>query len=821
MRNKRNFLVVLVIILLIVSSLPLMSVEVFAKGNDGECKSVITENLKKAMDNSLDNDIFSVWLWYKDIDTDAIESKVKEKIGYGLEDLSSDYQLKDYIQDLRDGYSISEKDIENFVIMTEQMRNLELSRVNEYKHTKRDFLTKEYIARGNEIKRILNISSTQIIFESILTPSMVVKLTKEDICKYETNANVTMMFLYDNMEYPEPIDGSYMNFDEVTSNYGLTGKGVNVLVNDHGVVRSDAGNYSSVLYPDKVRVVYNQTLYYPTNTLNFPGTSADTHPNHVVGELQSRAPDTMIYSVGYGCCGDIEWTIVNKDIDFINASVNYGADNYNNSPAALWFDYLVDNSNIQVLAACGNSESWQPSTWPNVVSPASAFNTIGVGAYYVNSNDGPANLYNFTYSPILGATRVNYKPDVVSHADNTSSSTPILSSVVALMIQLKPSLSNYPAAIKAILMASCHEKAGGFNEEMSTGLTQRQGAGVVDAYKAICIVAQGHYSNGILLSGSQNIDFISDCSGSLNVSMAWTQKDISGIADYASLSSGIYCCDLLSLYDNLEMEIRKNGVIQSGAQNVTNAGKQMAYLSCEKNDSISVRMQKSLISANPIPYACAWSTNTNPPTLSNGLYKLKNKYAPSKCLQSRGMGLSPVQWAYSGSTNQIWKIIKVGDYYQISPASNTDYLLTEPSSVGDGVEVSLQNITATDQQLWNVEYLGNEGYYISPKTHPDKALEVRGPSTLNGAVSQLWSVNLDLSQHHWDLEAYICYGDLDYNAVIDNKDLLCLRKYVAGLVALDDYQLEMADVYYDGNLDNHDILLLSQYITGYDVALGP
>lgn len=63
MKNKRYLGVTLSTILLIVASLSHMCVEVFANGIETECKNIISEHLKNAMENSSDNDVFSVWLY--------------------------------------------------------------------------------------------------------------------------------------------------------------------------------------------------------------------------------------------------------------------------------------------------------------------------------------------------------------------------------------------------------------------------------------------------------------------------------------------------------------------------------------------------------------------------------------------------------------------------------------------------------------------------------------------------------------------------------------------------------------------------------------
>lgn len=62
-------------------------------------------------------------------------------------------------------------------------------------------------------------------------------------------------------------------------------------------------------------------------------------------------------------------------------------------------------------------------------------------------------------------------------------------------------------------------------------------------------------------------------------------------------------------------------------------------------------------------------------------------------------------------------------------------------------------------------------------------------------------------------------GDLNGDGVVDMKDVLMLRKFIANLIELSDEAI--ADVNADGSVDMKDVLLMRKYIANWDVTLAP
>lgn len=174
-----------------------------------------------------------------------------------------------------------------------------------------------------------------------------------------------------------------------------------------------------------------------------------------------------------------------------------------------------------------------------------------------------------------------------------------------MMIQLKPSLSAQPELIKAIVMASCQRKVNPAieteDESMFDGLTQKQGAGAVDAYRAISIVMQGNYGINEISNGTKDVNFIQAGDGNnINVSLAWSRENTSSNASSLSTSVGTL--------QELEMEVFQGNTLM-GESSTTNSGKQMVYFTqLENTDQYRIRVTKTTSNIESVKFAYAWST---------------------------------------------------------------------------------------------------------------------------------------------------------------------------------------------------------------------
>lgn len=601
------------------------SIQVQAYANSPQLSDVVSAkdkislNLSTVMQESNADDKIPVWVWFTDINQEDVDKKVKKDTGLTAEDVAVSFEdvpnelinaLDDNFDENTDEQQINQtfEALQKYVENTDEQRTQEQINADTYNKARREIARNAYMEQNCELIDELSLPENEITFQSQLTPSIIVNLTKDQILNTARAKEVVSIDYYEEPDELSPLntrdeERSTMRADAVQKVTGLTGKGINVIVFDGGWIRADAGCYDHV-NSNNVHVVYNKALYTVNDTSVLPSGELSSHPNFVAGTMQAFAKDVNIFSVGRAKYADLEWAVLNCNIDLINGSITLGAySSYSSDAPAKWLDALVSTNNITLIASGGNDEAWWPKGWPDVISPASGYNCIATGAYYFDII--PNKMYDYRYNPIDSTTQVNYKPDIIVAAGSTSEASPMVSGIVSMMIQLKPSLAANPELIKSILMASCHRKVEsveGFpSESMTDGLTQRQGAGAIDAYNAISIVLQGKYGVSEISSGATDIVINESLTnGNINVSIAWLRNNTYTSTYLGSASLGTL--------QELELEVLDNNYNVVGMSARKNTGKQMVYFPTSSNDGkYTIRVTKESQNSESVRFAYAWS----------------------------------------------------------------------------------------------------------------------------------------------------------------------------------------------------------------------
>lgn len=605
----------------------------------GVTEEKISVALTEKMQESSDSDILPVWVWFTDIDEEKLEYKVESITGLTKDTI--DMPLAEIPLELdaalNDNANFSDvrvaEMLQTYIDDTSVQRNEEKYNSEFYTHTKRAIAADEFDKQNAEIINELGIEDEKVIFQSSLTPSSIINLTKSqildviksdkvvsiDLCEYsdaemcppdseQVNESPSMVSWYG-------LDRSTMRVDDVLDATGLTGSGVNVLVFDHGWVSSKQ-DFFDYVNPANTYVVSHKQIFDPVTEVDDfydPDVFQCGHPNLVTSVLQFFAEDVTVYSVAHDAFSDVEWAIQNCDIDVINGSINFGAGQpYANQSVTKWCDYIINKYSITFIAAGGNGVDWSGGTGGTyIIIPASCYNCIAVGAYESTSDT----MHDYRYNPIDSSEYVNYKPDIVVAAGSTSEGTPMATGIVALMLQLKPSLATRPDLIKAILMASCHKKVtsveGAPSETMEEGLTQRQGAGAIDAYTAISIVLQGKYGVDEIAADAtiKDINILqASADDKINVSMSWLYDGV-GEIDFegAPIHNNAYITN--APLRELELDVLNDNQESIVHSERKNTGKQMVYFSPDSsNGQYTIRVTKDEQTSSPVKFAYAWST---------------------------------------------------------------------------------------------------------------------------------------------------------------------------------------------------------------------
>ena len=265
-------------------------------------------------------------------------------------------------------------------------------------------------------------------------------------------------------------------------------------------------------------------------------------------------------------------------------------------------------------------------------------NVIAVGAYddketSLTSDDQLYSYSSYKNNNIKAVTFGVEKPDVIMPANilggGTSSSAPILTSLVAQMLELRPSLAIHPEIIKAIVLASCHRKVLPSSTEenietMFMGLTEKQGAGVADGWIMAAIVCQGTYGYGEINTDDNEIINILQpkyTSSNMNVSLSWIRECSPTNTSHNSFSD-IFASDR---YD-LDLQIwQGNNLITESANEFSST--EMCYFPLSSdNDNYQINIYPYDQALNT-RYGYAWSIDSMmAPLLTNsGLFRIKFK----------------------------------------------------------------------------------------------------------------------------------------------------------------------------------------------------
>ena len=457
-------------------------------------ESKISEELKEQMEtksNTRSERVYPVVVWHDNVSDSEVENEISNEVGYDISDLEVTYQvpsndLLDELQQAANDISSEKLEIlmQDYMQLTEESRQAEKEKTDEYQSARLDVIEDMIKTNTQNTLEELNISDENVVFASRYAPMSICLLTQEEIVAASENDNVDELTLYKPVESEEcAIDlgttTNTMGIDRINNDLSLTGKNVSIGIYETGTVSSA---YYSAFGVRNSQVTIVGSPY-----------SSGSHSTYCAGIAAGSngvAPDANIYSAS--CEYDwqkFNWNeydkaalssleeLIDRGVDVI--SISWGASNskagYDNW--AKYIDYLIANSGTTIVCATGNTYS------DYIMSPSSAYNCIAVNGFIDNYNGTSSNILNdYSYNNGDGCL----KPDVVGPSLNngTSTATPYIAGMIALMYQYKPSLAAFPELTKAILIGSCHQKCqkillngelSDHLEAMTSGLTNIRG----------------------------------------------------------------------------------------------------------------------------------------------------------------------------------------------------------------------------------------------------------------------------------------------------------------------------------------------------------
>lgn len=525
------------------------------------------------------------YIWFKDIDYLETTKKVSNIVGYSLYDIElEESKIKPIQTDYL--YASNSKELVNTYLQeTKVERDTINKKVNTYIATQRKIFKEAYksnnVSNGIEI----GLKENEVVYQSNYSPVIIAKLTRQRIKEISAYESVTYIG-YRDSSLPEPCLSYASSAVEATytrDTLGFDGYGVKVGVYDNGRVGTNGQLDSS-------KVTRLDTTM-----------PIDSHATNVATIVNYFAPNASIYSNSSNISAEqgLE-LLIDQGVSVINMSLGFVRDEgdyYNDFEK--WIDHIGYQHNVTLVKSAGNN-----GTTSVVTCPGLAYNVITVGAMSPNGTKTKSDDFNCSFSSANngGASGCN-KPDVTApgvyenYGSGTSYAAPAVVGVIAQMIEYKPTLATNPTLIKAVLQASADRKLTGENLNR---LTSIEGAGVINARRAIAVLAGGKYWTGTSSSGSITKTFPVTTSDSLmSISLTWSKNNTeSGSHAQYSITSGPVV--------NLRMRIYDSSNTLTETANASNSSAELIRFNVSTYGTHTIKVDRRDSNTNTFRYAIAW-----------------------------------------------------------------------------------------------------------------------------------------------------------------------------------------------------------------------
>lgn len=802
-----------------------------------------------------------VYIWYKDIDFDKVDTLTAKETGLTPADCEviTDFPSATTLYGLENDEQQAEAEMEQYLVRTQEARAIEKERTNTYKSARKEIAREEYDEKSSTVKSKLSLNENDIIFSSQYAPMIIANMTPEEIDNASKLSVVEEIGYYEEPTIENPsVDKDEgvsakesMGLTKVYEKLGLSGKNVNVGLIEFNIP-GIYGDEELEFNLDDITIVET-----PNHKIITDKPKDHEHPNNtcriMAGVQTGIAKDIKIYATNANFSNIEALLECNLDIIEVNGAYliyeRYHEDrnpnsigdikpNYDYNLYDKYYDHIISQHNISTVIAGGNhgdhENDWFDENYehddgtrgqwivgPRVTSPGMAYNAITVGGYANNNTgDNPDDdwLQNYSWKNKYENMTGCEKPDVIM-SDNfpgggTSSASPALTAEIALMLELKPSLSLHPQEIKAIVLASCHRKVKqtdeqGGQETMEQGITERQGAGAPDAWTMASIISQGTYGSGILKGTETNVDIVQPCydAQKMNVSITWIKENTAKVIEHPRYNDADIT---LGQTSNLDLNILQNNEV-IGKSCLTNSSTEMCYFPMSTTDFKYRLNIKQNSSPTKVRYGYAWSTDNmlSSSVEQSGIYYLKNASTENYMLYNSS-NTSHISARNITSQNKLtdtanWIIAKSSNGYTIKTGYNSiDGYLSEDTASGrlivssDAVNV---DITKNNDGTYCIKNVAN-GKILCYNNSKFMWLDCNA-ETDTSSLRYRWYFN----------KINYLPGDVNVDGTIDVLDVASLQKYLTGTFDFNNKEKFLSDVNKDGIIDSRDVTALQLYIS--------
>lgn len=468
----------------------------------------ISSVLLDELDDLKRNETVPIYVELDDINQETVEAKVDKQTGMTLAELEAIDKKLLKSDELKNA---SNEELETLLPKyfkdTESEREYVQGLVNERIMAERKIAKEMYDNQNSDYVKKTGIDETEVQFVSSYSPMVITECTEDEIDDMVVQGKVKSIDIREDVEV-QIDDTNNTNevkaqaastdtttyawktaicADKTTDTIGIKGKGVTVGVYDIDTVdkqHSELNNKDITIMDSKTYVDENH------------GTTV----TRILAGSKGIVPKAKVYAISEPNVleEEIIEKLIKKNVSIINISMSFGtrADDYY-TPFEKWIDHISNMHNVLIVNVAGNVSR----TGIQCCIGSLAYNPLTVGGLNTNntatfSDDKFESDSSFGNGNSKGCA----KPDCIAAYNDvlgigpffsgTSFAAPAVAGVCAQVIQTDPYLAVEPMLTKAIIIASCDRKG---SEDYASGLTAKEGSGVVNAFKAIVIASTDRY----------------------------------------------------------------------------------------------------------------------------------------------------------------------------------------------------------------------------------------------------------------------------------------------------------------------------------------
>jgi len=469
---------------------------------------------------------------------------------------------------------------------------------------------REYYTAQNESVIGRYYSEDEIVFTSQYAPMVIVETDTTEATRLARSHNVLSVDHLEDIKFEPTTTSSVVLLDKV-----MDGLDISNQISGADYVRDELGYAGNGV---KVGVLEAENCLPDLSSPYLTGAditvrasdltkTVDAHATTVVsiisagdtnGDFHGVAPDAEIYycTVYYVSefFSGINW-LINSGVNVINLSLEVGITPGQYDMVSAWLDHIAVQHDVHVVIAAGNGNLDAYDLYG--VTPGMAYNAITVGCFESGTSTSLSDFVMSDFSRYIekDPSTVGVRPEkpnliangsfadaeitnnIIDPYDGTSFSAPQVTGVIAQLCSYNSALKYKQTAVGAILMASSVRKVnaflsgnvGGFfatahslsekadangNTEKNLQISDKAGAGILDARRALEIAAAGNFWSPTVYNASFPyvrtiyIDPEANISGVNRVAIIWLKRNSVSSHTSADVDASTYPLADLDLY---------------------------------------------------------------------------------------------------------------------------------------------------------------------------------------------------------------------------------------------------------------------------------